>query len=115
MPDAVAEIPETFTTEEAVSWLRSVDGELYRTPPGRHAARAWIAVVRTPRFGSQRGQLILALGNTARRLAASATPVLSVPQGSLAPADAFVLSRVDGALTAREIVEMKRGARRRGR
>ena len=49
MTDVVAEIPETFTTEEAVSWLRSVDGELYRTPPARHGARAWIAVVRTPR------------------------------------------------------------------
>jgi len=70
--DAVAEIPETFTTEEAVSWLRSVDGELYRTPPGRHAARPWIAVVRTPRFGSQRGQLILALGKTAVEAATAA-------------------------------------------
>jgi len=70
--DAVAEIPETFNTEEAVSWLRSVDGELYRTPPSRHAVRAWIAVVRTPRWGTQRGQLILALGNTAHDAATAA-------------------------------------------
>jgi hypothetical protein len=70
--DAVAEIPETFTTEEAVSWLRSVDGEIYRTPPGRHRVRAWIAVVRTPRWGSQRGQLILALGDTALEAATAA-------------------------------------------
>ncbi len=47
-----------------------------------------------------------ALGNTERRLAMSTTPVLSVPQSSLSPADAFVLSRVDGVLTTREIVEI---------
>jgi hypothetical protein len=70
--DTVAEIPETFTTEEAVSWLRSVDGELYRTPPGRNSLRAWIAVVRTPHFGTQRGQLILALGDTALEAATAA-------------------------------------------
>ena len=72
MTDAVAEIPETFTTEEAVSWLHSVDGELYRTPPGRHATRAWIAAVRTPNFGTRRPQLILALGHTAVEAATAA-------------------------------------------
>jgi hypothetical protein len=70
--DAAAELPETFTTEEAVTWLRSVDGDLYRTPTDRHAARAWIAVVRTPRWGTQREQLILALGNTALEAATAA-------------------------------------------
>ena len=72
MRNAVAEIPETFTTEEAVSWLRSVDGEIYRTPPGRHAVRAWIAVVRMPSWGTQRGQLILAFGHTAVEAATAA-------------------------------------------
>ncbi len=72
MPDAIAEVPETFTIEEAVSWLHSVDGELYRTPRSRHATRAWIAVVRTPRWGTQRGQLILALGNSALEAATAA-------------------------------------------
>jgi hypothetical protein len=85
--DAVAEIPEDFTTEEAVSWLRSVDGELYRTPLGRHTMRAWIAVVRTPRWGTQRGQLILALGDTALEAATAAasqwrTVWNDVPRGS---------------------------------
>jgi hypothetical protein len=70
--DAPVAVPETFTTEEALSWLRSVDGELYRTPPSQHATRAWIAVVRTPRWGAQRGQLILALGNTALDAATAA-------------------------------------------
>jgi len=64
--------PDTFTIEEAASWLRSVDGELYRMPSGRHANRAWIAVVRTPRWGTQRGQLIVALGDTALEAATAA-------------------------------------------
>lgn len=72
MEESIAEIPDTFTTEEAVSWLRSVDGELYRTPRGRHAGRAWIAVVRTPSWGRQRGQLIVALGDTALEAATAA-------------------------------------------
>ncbi len=72
MEDSIAKIPDTFTTEEAVSWLRSVDGELYRTPPGRHVGRAWIAVVRTPRWGTQRGELIVALGDTALEAATAA-------------------------------------------
>jgi hypothetical protein len=70
--EVAALVPETFTAEEAVSWLRSVDGELYRTPPGRHSARAWIAVVRTPHWGRHRGQLILALGDTAHDAATAA-------------------------------------------
>jgi hypothetical protein len=70
--DSVVEIPHTFSTEEAVGWLRSVDGELYRTPPGRHADRAWVAVVRTPHFGGERGQLIVALGDTALEAATAA-------------------------------------------
>jgi len=35
-------------------------------------ARAWIAAVRTPRFGSHRPQLILALGHTALEAATAA-------------------------------------------
>jgi hypothetical protein len=63
--DPIAEIPENFSIEEALCWIHSVDGELYRTPPARGGARAWIAAVRTPRCGAHRAQLILALGNTA--------------------------------------------------
>jgi hypothetical protein len=70
--EAAAPVPESFTPEEAVTWLRSVDGDLYRTPPSRHSVRAWIAVVRTPRWGTQPGQLILALGNTAVEAATAA-------------------------------------------
>jgi hypothetical protein len=70
--DPIVQIPDSFTTEEAVSWLRSVDGDLYRTPPGRNALRAWIAVVQTPRFGAERRRLIIALGDTALEAATAA-------------------------------------------
>ena len=60
------------TAEQAVAWLRSVDGELYRTPPARDKRRAWVAVVRTPRWGTVRGQLIIALGDTALDAATAA-------------------------------------------
>jgi hypothetical protein len=63
---------EPLTTEQAVAWLRSVDGELYRTPKARDARRAWVAVVRTPRWGTVRGQLIIALGDTALDAASAA-------------------------------------------
>lgn len=61
-----------MTPEEAVDWLRSVDGELYRAPGGRGAARAWVAVVRTPGAGARRGKLIVALGETALEAASAA-------------------------------------------
>lgn len=72
MEDPLVPIPHPFTIEEATSWLRSVDGELYRTPPGRHAQCAWIAVVRMPRFGTVPGRLVIALGDTALEAATAA-------------------------------------------
>ncbi len=72
LQDPAEEPLEPLTAEQAVAWLRSVDGELYRTPRGRDARRAWIAVVRTPRWGAQRGQLILAIGDSALEAATAA-------------------------------------------
>ena len=72
MHDPIDDTNEPLTAEQAVAWLRSVDGELYRTPRGRDALRAWVAVVRTPRWGTERGQLIIALGDTAIEAASAA-------------------------------------------
>lgn len=66
------ERPQPMTPEEAVAWLRSVDGELYRAPGGRGAARAWVAVVRTPAEDARKGKLIVALGETALDAASAA-------------------------------------------
>jgi hypothetical protein len=67
------QIPNSFNSLEAVSWLHSVDGDLYRTPlGGRDTQHAWIAVVQTPRFGVERRHLILALGDSALEAATAA-------------------------------------------
>jgi tetratricopeptide (TPR) repeat protein len=47
-----------------------------------------------------------ALGNLDRVLAATTDPLLRFQRVTLGPADGFVLSRVDGTLTAREVLEV---------
>jgi hypothetical protein len=61
-----------MTRSEAIAWLRAVDGELYRTPPGRRGRRAWVAVVTTPATGNGSQQRIIALGETLQEAASSA-------------------------------------------
>ncbi|MEM7410723.1 MAG: hypothetical protein AAF430_10855 [Myxococcota bacterium] len=61
-----------LTPDEAVAWLRSVDGELYRTPPRPGRKGAWVAVVRTPAFEGERGRLIFAVGESAIEAAQTA-------------------------------------------
>lgn len=51
-------------TEEALSWLREVEGRLYRSGPDPGGHSAWVAVVRTPGAPGGRGKLIIALGDT---------------------------------------------------
>ncbi len=64
MDESGVEAASSMTAEEAVSWLRQVDGDLYCTPPGRRGREAWVAVVRTPGGGSLAAQTIVALGDT---------------------------------------------------
>lgn len=59
-------------TEEAMAWLREVEGRLYRSGPDASGRSAWVAVVRTPGRGGARGKLIIALGETLEGAAASA-------------------------------------------
>ena len=62
-----------LNSEEAIAWLRSVDGELYRTPTGNATnLGVWVAVVRTPAFEGSRAQLIIAVGDTALEAAEAA-------------------------------------------
>lgn len=60
--------------DDAIAWLRAVDGELYRTGPGPGGRKAWVAVVRARRPGAAAPRTIVALGETlveAARAAAS--------------------------------------------
>jgi len=59
-------------TEEAVAWLREVEGRLYRSGPDADGRCAWVAVVRTPGRTGERGKLIIAVGDTLEEAAASA-------------------------------------------
>ncbi len=61
-----------MSNDEAIAWLRQVNGQLYRNnhhPTGR---QAWVAVVRTPRAKGRRGKLIVALGGTMEEAASAA-------------------------------------------
>ena len=53
-----------MTTEQAMSWLQQVGGELYQSRHTGEGRTAWVAVVRTPRLAARRGKLIIALGST---------------------------------------------------
>lgn len=66
------ENPLELDSEQTIAWLRSVDGELYRTLRDRHREGLWVAVVRTPDLGTRRAQLIIAVGDTALEAAGAA-------------------------------------------
>jgi hypothetical protein len=66
-----------MTRSEAIAWLRAVDGELYRTPPGRRGRRA---------TGGTPQQRIIALGETVQEAASSAAAqwrAVFTPRGRL--------------------------------
>lgn len=58
--------------DEAVAWLREVEGRLYRSGPDTTGRTAWVAVVRTPGHAGARGKLIIAVGATLEEAASSA-------------------------------------------
>jgi hypothetical protein len=59
-------------TDEAMAWLRQVEGRLYRSGPDPEGRTAWVAVVRTPGAGGSRGKLIIAVGATLEEATGSA-------------------------------------------
>jgi hypothetical protein len=61
-----------MTKDEAVAWLREVDGALYRTAPGRRGRRAWVVVVTAPASGTCLPKRIIALGESLQEATASA-------------------------------------------
>ena len=61
-----------MTQEQAIHWLQQVGGELYHSRHAEPGRTAWVAVVRTPRTGAQRGKLIIALGSSMQEAASAA-------------------------------------------
>ncbi|MDJ0848107.1 MAG: hypothetical protein QNK04_07010 [Myxococcota bacterium] len=59
-------------SEEAITWLRRVGGQLYRNKPHPSGRNAWVAVVRAPRTGNRAGTLIIAVGSTMEEAAETA-------------------------------------------
>jgi hypothetical protein len=61
-----------MSPENALHWLRRVNGQLYRNRPHASGRQAWVAVVRAPRSGERAGTLIIALGATMEEAAEAA-------------------------------------------
>jgi len=63
--------PDTVRLEEAVRWLREVDGRLMCRREAPESRDGWVAIVKTPMAPGRGAQLILGFGDSA--LAAVAT------------------------------------------
>ena len=72
-----------MTADEAMDWLRRVDGELFRTPRGARAP--WVAVVRAPRADARTARLIVALGESLEEATATAARQWREELGSAGP------------------------------
>lgn len=49
---------------EAIDWLKQVQGTVYRNPREHEVEHAWVAMVRTPPAAGRSGKIILAFGDT---------------------------------------------------
>ncbi len=61
-----------MTQKEAVEWLTAVDGQLYKSSLRNDKPESWVAVVHTPRNGTETAKLIIALGETLQEATAAA-------------------------------------------
>ena len=61
-----------MTPEEALEWIKQVDGVIYHNRHDDDVENAWVAVVRTPPAGAQAGRIILAFGETLESAAGAA-------------------------------------------
>jgi tetratricopeptide (TPR) repeat protein len=89
----------SYSFEEMSDEGDSTAGLTAQIPPGQmilEAARR----LQSPEMMTQ------VLGDIDRMLALSSNPLLRVQKLTLSPADGFVLSRVDGSLTAREVFQI---------
>ena len=53
-----------MTPEEALGWIKQVNGVIYHNKDEIDADNTWVAVVRTPSAGPKVGRIILAFGES---------------------------------------------------
>ncbi len=61
-----------MTREEALDWIRDVEGQLLRNKKQPEGPEAWVAIVRTPAGSRIKAKLILCFGHTAEDAARGA-------------------------------------------
>ena len=72
--DLVEQARETVLTDEqdALRWLKQVDGTVYHNRNDADGENAWVAVVRTPAANGRTGKIILAFGESIQEAAGAA-------------------------------------------
>ncbi len=64
--------PVLATEQEALRWLRQVDGTVYHNRNDADGENAFVAVVRTPPSNGKTGKIILAFGESIQEAAGAA-------------------------------------------
>ena len=83
--DAVEAPQENMLTNEqdALRWLKQVDGTVYHNRNNADGENTWVAVVRTPAGNGTTGKIILAFGETIQEAASAAESEWNVLWSSL--------------------------------
>ena len=58
--------------QDALRWIKQVDGTVYQNRNHADGDNAWVAVVRTPAANGKAGKIILAFGETIQEAAGAA-------------------------------------------
>ena len=67
-----SENPVLANEQEALRWLKQVDGTVYHNRNDADGENAWVAVVRTPSANGKVGKIILAFGESIQEAAGAA-------------------------------------------
>ncbi|MCP4039770.1 MAG: hypothetical protein GY733_22695 [bacterium] len=71
-PAQVAQESVLASEQEALRWLKQVEGTVYHNRNGADEDNAWVAVVRTPASNGKAGKIILAFGESIQEAAGAA-------------------------------------------
>ncbi|MDP6979759.1 MAG: hypothetical protein QF570_14325 [Myxococcota bacterium] len=68
----IQEEPVLTTEQDALRWLRQVEGTVYHNRNDADGENAWVAVVHTPPANGRTGKIILAFGESIQEAATAA-------------------------------------------